>query len=165
MLIYHEFLVEGTDFEHCAHQVRRFIDLYELVAYKWINPLPERSCPASSPIFAHRISEALAENRNILRSFIKELSALGLRDIDELAHLKQGYQSKVLHIVTHFLDGFFGIDSCFYNLVDGSHWIFSDTEKRLMAEPDKFWLIAVDASTGQGMQGLEEKAPSSVIRR
>lgn len=156
MTIYHEFLVEGTDLDHCLAQVRRFLDLYELVSYQRVSHVRERSCRGSSPAFKERIEAALEENHRVLDGLIEELSATGLADLRGLAELRQGYETKVLHVICHFLDGFFGVDSRFYNLVDGSHWLFPETGERLSAEPGNFWLVAIEASTSTGVQALEK---------
>ncbi|MEJ2057239.1 MAG: hypothetical protein P8X39_05310, partial [Desulfofustis sp.] len=61
----------------------------------------------------------------------------------DLIDLNQGYQSKILHIIAHFLDGFIGIDSVFYNLIDDSHWLSDETRDKIEQQPDRFRLLSL----------------------
>ncbi len=49
--------------------------------------------------------------------------------------MPQGYKSKMLHVITHFLDGFFGIDTFFYNLEEDSHWVSEELQKKIAEAP------------------------------
>ena len=51
----------------------------------------------------------------------------------------------MLHVITHLLDGFFGIDSYFYNLVEDSHWVSEELRATIKTSPSRYWLIAVEA--------------------
>ena len=55
---------------------------------------------------------------------------------EDFHNIKQGYLSKTLHILSHFLDGFIGIDSYFYNLIDDSHWLPSSNRPGHTKEPE-----------------------------
>jgi hypothetical protein len=57
--------------------------------------------------------------------------------------LQQGYVTKVLHTLTHLLDGFIGIDSVFYNLVEDSHWASEGLLKALQDTAGEYWLVPV----------------------
>ena len=105
------------------------------------------SLTAEDPRFPGRLEDALAENSRRVRAFLEELHGEGVDTLMQLETLPQGYQSKTLHTVTHLLDGFFGIDSFFYNLVEGSHGISDELRKKIAAEPAAYMLIAVKAST------------------
>jgi hypothetical protein len=61
--------------------------------------------------------------------------------IEDLLALKPGYPSKVLHILTHMLDGFIGIDSAFYNLVEDSHWLSEPLRTTILRNPEGYWLV------------------------
>lgn len=157
MLLYHEFLVEADSFEDASSRVEKFLDTYELVNYQKINIIRARSCKGSENPFTERLEIALKENNGILKSFIKEFQTAGITNFDHLHEIKQGYLSKLFHITAHFLDGFFDIDSCFYNLSEHSHQVSGDLFKRITDNPADFWLVAVDAETASEIHGFEKK--------
>ena len=41
-------------------------------------------------------------------------------------------------------DGFIGIDSYFYNLIDDSHWLPQATAKAIQKDPNHYWLLHID---------------------
>ena len=148
----HRILVSGDSLEACSDQVRRFFDLTSLVIYDCIEIRPEQSLAADSPGFTRALDAAVADNRKTVEGLVAELRKTGIETIAGLPDLEQGYPSKVLHILTHFLDGFIGIDSSFYNLVDDSHWLPAATQAALAERPGSYWLIHIDcysASPGE----------------
>lgn len=148
----HRILVSGDSLEACSDQVRRFFDLTSLVIYDCIEIRPEQSLAADSPGFTRALDAAVADNRKTVEGLVAELRKTGIETIASLTDLEQGYPSKVLHILTHFLDGFIGIDSSFYNLVDDSHWLPAATQAALAERPESYWLIHIDcysASPGE----------------
>ena len=157
MLLYHEFLVEADSFENASSRVEKFLDTYELVNYQKIDIIRARSCSGSDTSFLQRLEVALKENNEILESYIKEFQAAGITNFDQLHEIKQGYLSKLFHITAHFLDGFFDIDSYFYNLSEYSHQISGDLLTKIKDNPSDFWLIAVDAETASEIHGFENK--------
>ncbi|MGC9021833.1 MAG: hypothetical protein ACP5J5_01770 [Dissulfurimicrobium sp.] len=104
-----------------------------------------------------RVDMGIAENRAVLDGFLSELSRAGFKSIPELRELPQGYLSKLLHIATHMLDGFFGVDSYFYNLVEDSHWISHECRKKIQLYNRLYWLIALEASSERDILGLERR--------
>lgn len=124
-------------------RVRQFFDRTSLVRYDRID-LTGAPVPATDRTFQTKLHEGLAENHRLVNHFIEELVGAGCATQQDLAGLAQGYQSKILHIVAHFLDGFIGVDSAFYNLVDDSHWLPEGTAAAIDAEPGKFWLFTLD---------------------
>jgi hypothetical protein len=140
----HRILVAGNSFDSCSEQVHRFFNLTSLVIYDCIEVRPEQSFSGLDAGFAEALSKAVAENEKIVGALISDLQKTGLHSISDLHHLKQGYPSKVLHIIAHFLDGFVGIDSYFYNLPDDSHWISEETAAAVSLRPEKYWLIHID---------------------
>jgi hypothetical protein len=46
------------------------------------------------------------------------------------------------------LDGFFGVDSALYNLVDNSHQVTSGLLARMSKEREKFWIVPITGKTG-----------------
>lgn len=140
----HRVLAAGDSFTTCSRQVRRFFDLTSLVAYDCLEIRQDSSLPGSDPGFAEALAAAVAENRKIVAALVADLEKTGTHTIAELSSLPQGYPSKVLHILTHFLDGFVGIDSYFYNLIDDSHWLPEATSTAIGTDPGKYWLIRLD---------------------
>jgi hypothetical protein len=63
--------------------------------------------------------------------------------VDQLLTLKQGYATKILHTLTHLLDGFIGIDSAFYNLVEDSHWVSGELAEAIRVAGAEYWLVPV----------------------
>ena len=143
----HEFLVQGEDIPSCSKRIHTFLDGYQLVRYGTVEIEEATSLAGNSPGFPGRLEDAISENRRRIRDFLQELHKEGVETLLQLETLPQGYQSKTLHTVTHLLDGFFGIDSFFYNLVEGSHGISDELRKKIAAEPAAYMLIAIKAST------------------
>ena len=81
----------------------------------------------------------------ILQNLIKELQGEKVTAIEDLNALPQGYKTKLLHIITHFLDGFFGIDTYFYNLVEDSHWVSPEMQAAIAENPSDYWLLPLNA--------------------
>ena len=73
--------------------------------------------------------------------FINELTGCGVNRLDDIKNLEQGYKSKTLHTIAHLLDGFFGIDSCFFNLIEDSHWLSAALKDKIMENPGQYWLV------------------------
>ncbi|SHH83813.1 hypothetical protein SAMN02745124_02152 [Desulfofustis glycolicus DSM 9705] len=124
-------------------RVRQFFDRTPLVRYDRIE-LTGAAVPATDRTFQTKLRQGLDENHRLVNHFIEELGGAGCSTRQDLAGLVQGYQSKILHIIAHFLDGFIGVDSAFYNLVDDSHWLPEQTAEAIKAAPENFWLLALD---------------------
>ncbi len=144
LLARHSILATGTSCEDTRAQVLHYFANSSLVRYDKIVNSRDRNLAASDPAFAVELERVLGRNREILAGFIKELHGTGKQNHIELSAIGQGYQSKLLHIIAHFLDGFIGIDSAFYNLVDDSHWLPEATAALIKTEPDKYWLYYLD---------------------
>jgi hypothetical protein len=142
----HLFLVEGSDRDTCTRKILYFLESYQLVRYGKVDIVEEDSLPAASPAFPEKLEEGLKVNRRRLRSFLAELQEEGFETLESLGEMTQGYPSKTLHTVAHLVDGFFGIDSHFFNLVEGSHWVTDGLREQLTSSPEKFMLVAVQAS-------------------
>jgi len=143
-IAHHLILVAGESHKSCRKQVKNYFARTELVRYDRIEIDDKASLAGSHPTFTICLDEAVTKNRMILESLIKDLEGIGVKNTKDLLKLKQGYQSKVLHIATHFIDGFIGTDSVFYNLIDDSHWLSEKTRQDIANTPDAFWLIPVD---------------------
>lgn len=138
----HIVLVEGDSSETCKTHVLDFFEQTSLVHYDRIT-IEGGILSANDPTFETELENGLKKNRNTLIRFIDELGASGFRNKCDLLDLNQGYQSKILHIIAHFLDGFIGIDSVFYNLIDDSHWLPDETRERIEQHPGRFRLLSL----------------------
>ena len=145
LLARHVVLASGNSGEDARAQVLHFFEATSLVNYdKIIIPADDGELVGTDPEFDGRLARGLERNREILARFMAELEAAqGTSELD-FTQVPQGYPSKVLHIIAHFLDGFIGIDSAFYNLVDDSHWLPDNTADQIAAEPEKFYLFVLE---------------------
>lgn len=143
---FHEFLCEGQDLAACTSRLFSFFESYELIRYGHLDVIESKSLRADDPDFPLRLEKSLEIHGQRVRSFLDELIREGVDSISALEKLPQGYQSKTLHTVTHLLDGFFGIDSHFYNLVEGSHGVSEDLLQRISGNPRGFMLLSVRAA-------------------
>ncbi len=142
MWVEHLFLVAASDQTSAVERVKNFLERYQLVAYEKIEVLPEVYQP-DHPLFWPKLEEAIQRNRLFLKDRLKILQEEGFETIMDLKDLPQGYLSKELHVAVHFLDGFFGVDSNFYNLEEDSHWVSRRLVQELKTNPRRFWLISI----------------------
>jgi hypothetical protein len=142
---HHEILVRGSDFEACRQRVLDFFKKYQLVSYSQMTVIENHCLPSSHPNFAVRLKEAIQKNRQILQDLIGELQSEGVNTLHDLKDLPQGYKSKMHHVIAHFLDGFFGIDTYFYNLEEDSHWVSREFQQKIQAMPSNHWIISIEA--------------------
>ncbi len=162
MYIYHEFLVKANSLEEGDARVRRFLDLYELVSYDQVGLLTERCCAGWERDFISRVEQAVAANRSVVERLAGELRELGRETVADLTALDQGFESKILHTLTHMIDGFFGVDSAFFNLVEDSHWVSHAMMEELKVRGEDYWLVAVEGRYSSEFQGFELKSPAAV---
>jgi hypothetical protein len=142
----HWMLSAGADFTTARDNVQNFFKKSILLSYDTVGALEHDSCSAEDERFWPELEKGLAGNHLVLREFLNELQAAGCREIDDLATLPLGYPSKVLHLIAHLLDGFIGIDSVFYNLVEDSHWLSAGLRETIRQTPSKYWLIRAETS-------------------
>ncbi len=140
----HKILVAGESFSNCCDQVHKFFDLTSLVMYDCIQVIDDKCRSGLDSDFFDIIATAETKNHTTVNNLIDELQQTGATRISDLRHLEHGYPSKVLHIVSHLLDGFIGIDSHFYNMLADSHWLAKDLQLDIEAKPEMFWLIHID---------------------
>ncbi len=136
----HVILVEGSNPDICRTHVLNFFEQTSLVYYDKI-VIEDTILSGNDAEFDTELESGLQKNRQTLNKFIDELGSTGFEKRNDLLDLRQGYHSKVLHIIAHFLDGFIGIDSAFYNLIDDSHWLSDGTRNQIGREPDRFKLL------------------------
>jgi hypothetical protein len=140
----HEILVRGKDLESCKSKVLRFFRDYQLVRYSSVIILEAESVPSSDPDFTARLQTAQIENRRLLHKLVEELRGEGINLLNDLENMPQGYRTKMLHVITHLLDGFFGIDSYFYNLEEDSHWVSDEMKRKIERSPVDYWLLPLE---------------------
>lgn len=151
----HNVLVAGESFANCCDQVQRFFDLTSLVIYDCIQVIDDKCRSGLDRDFFEVVDAAEQKNRSTLNTLIDELKQTGAGSIDDLRQLEHGYPSKVLHVISHLLDGFIGIDSHFYNLPADSHWLSEEAKAAIRQDPANYWLIHIDCfSATPGEAGL-----------
>ncbi len=143
----HNILLGGESFVHCSDQVHKFFDLTSLVIYDCIEIQEERSFSGLDADFFQQIDLAQQKNEQRVQRLVEELHQSGIEKTWDLVNVEQGYLSKTLHILSHFLDGFIGIDSHFYNLLDDSHWLSADTRTLINENRAHYWFLHVDGYT------------------
>lgn len=161
MDIYHEFLVDGQSFDESVQRVELFLGRTQLVRYQKVNVLKGRCLQGTDETFQQRLEMGTNENRRFLREILEELEENGFERLSQLKLLPQGYPSKLIHIASHILDGFFGIDSYLYNLIEDSHWVSDELLNAIKNRPTTFWLIAFEAACVQGLIGKKESQKTS----
>lgn len=140
----HKVLLAGDSFDHCSEQVHKFFALTSLVIYDCIETIETKSFSGLDAAFFDHIVKAETHNRQTVQDLINELIKAKIRKTEDFQLIKQGYLSKTLHILSHFLDGFIGIDSYFYNMIDDSHWLPQTTTIAINKNPHHYWLLHID---------------------
>lgn len=144
LLARHLILAGAETRDECQAHILGFFDQTSLVRYDKIEVIDKSILRGTDGDFPALLKSGVERNRKILAGFIEELGNTGFGNKDDISLLKQGYPSKVFHIIAHFLDGFIGIDTYFYNLVDDSHWVTDDTAEKIEEKPEHFWLFSLD---------------------
>ena len=139
----HCILVHAESYSSACQQVRYYFKKTSLVLYDYVKISKERSMSAGNRGFKQELEGRLETNREIIHGLIEELGAGGVTRIAELRDISQGYLSKTLHLLTHFVDGFISVDSAFYSLIDDSHKVSYQTHERMKKEPDHYWIVYI----------------------
>ena len=74
---------------------------------------------------------------------LAELRESGYEKLPDLVGMKQGYDSKVLHTVTHLLAGFFGVDT------------FSIIRRKTRTTSASVWLVETECKLLSGHQSSQ----------
>lgn len=143
MIKTHWLLCAADDFDAACVAARNFFRTSLLLHYDTVEPLAEGSWHAGAAGFWPAIEAGIAENRQVLAGLLGDLKAEGIHDVAALVDLPMGYESKVLHTIAHLLDGFIGIDSVFYSLVEDSHWLSAQLGATIRQQPARYWLVRV----------------------
>ncbi len=162
----HFFLIDGINFTEAKEKVANFLDKYQLVNYDKYHIDTKESFIATDKIFWTYLENALAKNKSILKDYLNQLSQEGaISSIFDVENIPQGYLSKLFHLIAHLVDGFFGIDSYFYNLIEDSHFISPVLMKKLKEDPSKYFLIKVLAQFYEPTYYFELLSPKKFFKK
>ena len=139
----HVFLLQGADAAECLERIRRYLFTYDLLRYSRVEIAGDPPLQATDRDFPGRLEDGIAENRRRLQALFDELRQEGVETLGDLGNLSQGHLTNTLHTATHLLDGFFGIDSFFFSLVEGTHEISGQLQKKIASDPGRYMLVEV----------------------
>jgi hypothetical protein len=157
LFVDHDMLVSGPDLATCERHARLFFAKSQLVHYDSVEIDRQHSANGTDPRFDELLRGAIVENRRILRDLLAKLQDEGCATLEDVLELPQGFKSKLLHTISHLLDGFFGIDSRFFDIDEMSHWLTEERQRLLAEHPEQCWLLRVKAQLVYG-QGFEKKS-------
>ncbi len=157
------FLSKGKNEEEALKVVTSFLEKYQLLRYDTYSI--EKIIPGSENIFWSELEEALEKNKRTLENFTKELNKEGYTLLSELVDLPQGYLSKLFHLIAHILDGFFGIDSYFFNLLEDSHWVSKPLFEKIKRKPEEYYLIKLRGYIEKPVSMFEILSPKKFLER
>jgi hypothetical protein len=140
----HVFLAQAENREDAVYQVIHFLQTTDLISYSQLNVDETEVMVGDGDSFWETLRQSVEKNRVFSRQILEELQKNGIHEVVDLLTIPLGYPSKLLHVLTHMLDGFFGIDSVFYNLVEDSHWVGDTLEVVIRETPQQFWLVPVE---------------------
>ncbi|PID72439.1 MAG: hypothetical protein CSB34_02155 [Desulfobulbus propionicus] len=141
--ISHYFLVEADTAKLGEEQVHHYLKGNQLVTYSHLVIREEEVIGSKDQRFWPTLNRGVQKNMNVAISLVDTLKEEGVTTLEELVQMREGYLTKVLHTLAHLLDGFIGVDSIFYNLVEDSHRVTSGLRETIDNEVEKFWLIPV----------------------
>jgi len=139
----HYFLVHSQSGQAAGLHVKRSLAGNQLISYAEFFVRQEEILNGVDDIFWPTLEHGLEANTTFARRMLDHLKEEGLSTLDQLLELKQGYATKVLHTLTHLLDGFIGVDSVFYNLVEDSHQLSKELDEAIHTTPAEYWLVPV----------------------
>lgn len=144
----HNVLSKGEDLAAARRRVLAFFEKTTLVNYDQLEIVDAASLRATDPGFRPALEQAMAGNQRVMEELAAELKANGCRELDDLLTLVDPYSCKLVHILAHFVDGFPGIDSVFYNILEDSHRVSAKLRQSIDAEPHKYWLLRARGEFG-----------------
>jgi len=137
----HWILVKADSEKEAKIHIKSFLDKYELLYYDKIEFL--ETLRGDEIKFFDNLYSFINSNKEVIKSFINELEEEGYKTLRDLRELPQGYLSKILHTLVHLIDGFMGIDSYFYNLIEDSHFVSKKEIYAIQREPEKYYLVKI----------------------
>ncbi|WP_028581571.1 hypothetical protein [Desulfogranum japonicum] len=139
----HIFLVQEEALQTGKELVFRYLDKNPLITYADMLVNDDEAINGTDDRFWSTVERGLGKNMDFASSMITVLQDEGVHTLDDLLKMQEGYLTKVLHTLTHLLDGFIGVDSVFYNMVEDSHRISEQLRKNIVKTPKQYWLIPV----------------------
>lgn len=144
MIFAHTLLVFGNDYETCCQQAYDFLKARKVLQYDRLETVKAESCSGTDRNFRRRLNASIEKHRENISFLVNELNQVGFYLVNDLEHMDQGYPSKVLHMLSHMLDGYICVDSRFYNLIDKSHQVPPNTTANIKKSPQRYWLIRIN---------------------
>lgn len=141
--ISHYFLVRSQSGQTAGQHVERYLAGNQLISYAEFFVRKAEVLRGVDEKFWDTLGYGLAANNIFARRMLDHLKEEGVTTLDQLLDLRQGYATKILHTLTHLLDGFIGIDSVFYNLVEDSHRVSPGLTEAIRLTPAEYWLVPV----------------------
>ena len=141
--ITHYLLARAQSNVLAAQYVERYIASSQLISYAEFFVRVDEVLASDHAQFWTTLEHGVTANHQFARRMLTHLQEEGVERLDQLLELKQGYATKVLHTLTHLLDGFIGVDSVFYNLVEDSHWVSDSLAAEIRAQRGAYWLVPV----------------------
>jgi hypothetical protein len=114
-----------------------------LINYSDLIIKDEETINGSDSRFINAIEDGIDKNMQFASSMLCKLKDEHIETLDDLLTMQQGYLTKILHTLTHILDGFIGVDTVFYNLVEDSHQVSNKLQDLFAATPEQYWLVPV----------------------
>lgn len=151
----HDILVSGRDLAECERRVHHFFDTTQLVRYDEIHIDRHKSFCAADDHFTGQLEAAMSVNRKTVAKLLTELQEAGCRSLEDVANVQQGLASKLFHTIAHMLDGFFGVDSRFFDLDMASHRLSGKKIKQIEKDPQAYYLLAVTGIAGKEVEGVQ----------
>lgn len=150
--ISHYFLVRSSNsYDACEH-VEQYLDKNQLITYADLVIKDEEVLQGTSLDFWPMVEKGLDRNHRFAMEMLSHLKEEGVASLDDLLEMQQGYLTKILHTLTHMLDGFIGVDTALYNLLEDSHQISESMRADMKVAPEEYWVIPV--RTGKVQQSV-----------
>lgn len=141
--ISHYFLVRSQTATLSGQHVRRYLAGNQLITYTEFFVREGDILNAEDQRFWPLLEQGLEANLAFTARMIDHLKDEGIVSLDQLVGLAQGYATKVFHTLAHMVDGFIGVDSVFYNLIEDSHQVSVPLAASIRNAPGEFWLVPV----------------------
>jgi len=144
----HVILVKSKDEPEASALIERFFQRTTLVNYDRLEVVGDKTIRADDPMFFPALDRALEENLQLLRDSIDSLEQGGCHELADILFLTDPYLCKVFHIAAHLVDGFIGIDSAFYSIVEDSHRVSARLRSEIQEQPEHYRLLWVHGYFG-----------------
>ncbi|PIE58695.1 MAG: hypothetical protein CSA33_01995 [Desulfobulbus propionicus] len=139
----HVFLVQAEERETAKEMVRRYLDKNPLITYADLLIKDAEVVSGHDERFWPAVGRGVATNMEVSAHILDVLRGEGVNTLEDLLGMQEGYLTKSLHTLTHMLDGFIGVDSVFYSLVEDSHRVSDRLRAMIETSPGQYWLIPV----------------------